>query len=178
MMGHKPTVGHRALQCLAQSRAVCCKQSQAPAVCQQQGINSNTKEWAQKLCFSFPPLQWIMPSPVVPSTLSPTKTTASFPLFLRQCPSRRKHLLSLALIFPSYLIFISILNSLIFLFQMKQAPLEAANLKPRWQDFSPLQNIISSIPIHLPSKPSPVYMPGPGRESEFLKWLCCTIFLA
>lgn len=179
MVGHNPKVGqlHRALQCLARSRAACCKQLPAPAVCQQRDTDARYKE--MRLGFSFSPFQRIMPSPALPRTLFPAKITVSFPLFLRHCLCR-KPLLSLALIFPSYLFFLSHLNSLIFLFQMKQPPLEAANLRPRWQDCNPLQNIISSIPIHLPSKPIPlcVYMPGPGRETDFLNWLCCNIFLA
>lgn len=129
MVGRNPKVGqlHRVLQRLAWSRAACCKQLPAPAVCQR---DTDTRYKGMRLGFTFSPLQQIMPSPALPRTLFPAKITASFPLFLRHCLCR-KPLLSLALIFPSYLVFLSHLNSLIFLFQMKQPPLEAANLRPR-----------------------------------------------
>lgn len=74
--------------------------------------------------------------------------------------------LALALIFPSYLVLLFPLNPLNFLLKMPQPALEEVNIRAGGQDFNHLQNVISSVSIHLTSESIHLclYMPVPGRD--------------
>lgn len=129
------------------------------------------KEWTQRVFFIFlpppslPPPRYASFPPMI-TPFGENKLGSLLFLFLTYYP-RIKSSLLLALIFPSYLVVLFHLNPLVFLFKMKQPPLEVANMRHRRQDFNHLQNIISSVSIHLTSEPIHLclYMPVPGRET-------------